>query len=167
MRFVVIRHGQSTNNLLWETTGSELGRHPDTPLTETGHRQAELLAERLSAVLPWRVDAIYCSLMTRAVQTAAPIAAALGLPLIGRTDMFEVGGLFDLDLANGDRFPYPGASADDSVRSRTGSCYPTASRTRVGGQDLSRTTPTARRHVRVASSPTSERSTTTTPPWRS
>ena len=44
MRFVVIRHGQSTNNLLWETTGSESGRHPDTPLTETGHRQAELTA---------------------------------------------------------------------------------------------------------------------------
>ena len=113
MRFVVIRHGQSTNNLLWETTGSESGRHPDTPLTETGHRQAELLAERLSAVLPWRVDAIYCSLMTRAVQSAAPIAAALGLPLIGRTDMFEVGGPFELDVATGERFPYAGASAHE------------------------------------------------------
>lgn len=113
MRFVVIRHGQSTNNLLWETTGNETGRHPDTPLTDTGHRQAELLAEHITAVLPWRIDAIYTSLMTRAVQTAAPIAGALDLPLIGRTDMFEVGGPFDLDMATLERTPHPGASADE------------------------------------------------------
>ena len=111
MRFVVIRHGQSGNNLLWETTGSESGRHPDTPLTDTGHQQAALLAKNLKAVLPWRVDAIYTSLMARAVQTAAPVAAALDLPLIGRTDMFEVGGPFELNLATLERSPYPGASA--------------------------------------------------------
>ncbi len=111
MRFVVIRHGQSTNNLLWETTGSETGRHPDTPLTEVGHRQAALLAEQFRAVLPWRVDAIYTSLMARAVQTGAPLAASLDLPLIGRTDMFEVGGPFDLDPANHERVPHPGGSA--------------------------------------------------------
>ena len=64
-------------------------------------------------MLPWRVDAIYCSLMTRAVQTAAPIAAALGLPLYGRTDLFEVGGPFDLDPATGERVPHAGASADE------------------------------------------------------
>ena len=113
MRFVVIRHGQSGNNLLWETTGSESGRHPDTPLTDTGHQQAALLAKNLTSVLPWRVDAIYTSLMARAVQTAAPVAAALGLPLIGRNDMFEVGGPFQLDLATLERSPYPGASADE------------------------------------------------------
>jgi 2,3-bisphosphoglycerate-dependent phosphoglycerate mutase len=113
VRFVVIRHGQSTNNLLWETTGSESGRHPDTPLTDTGHRQAALLAEHVQEVLPWRVDAIYTSLMARAVQTAAPIAAALDLPLIGRTDMFEVGGPFELDTKTMERSPYPGASADE------------------------------------------------------
>lgn len=113
MRFVVIRHGQSGNNLLWETTGSESGRHPDTPLTDTGHQQAALLAQNLKAVLPWRVDAIYTSLMARAVQTAAPVAAALDLPLIGRTDMFEVGGPFELNLATLERSPYPGASATE------------------------------------------------------
>ena len=113
MRFVVLRHGQSTNNLLWETTGSETGRHPDTPLTDTGHRQAELLAEHLEAVLPWHVDAIYTSLMARAVQTAAPVAAALGLPLVGRTDMFEVGGPFELENETLERTPYPGASVDE------------------------------------------------------
>jgi 2,3-bisphosphoglycerate-dependent phosphoglycerate mutase len=113
VRFVVIRHGQSTNNLLWETTGSEAGRHPDTPLTEIGHRQAALLAEHVHAVLPWRVDALYTSLMARAVQTAAPIAAALDLPLIGRTDLYEVGGPFDLDPVTHERVPHPGASADE------------------------------------------------------
>jgi 2,3-bisphosphoglycerate-dependent phosphoglycerate mutase len=113
VRFVVIRHGQSGNNLLWETTGSESGRHPDTPLTDAGHQQAALLAENVQAVLPWRIDAIYTSLMTRAVQTAAPVAAALGLPLIGRTDMFEVGGPFELDIKTLERSPYPGASVDD------------------------------------------------------
>ena len=113
MRFVVIRHGQSTNNLLWETTGSESGRHPDTPLTDTGRQQVELLAEQVQAVLPWRIDAIYTSLMARAVQTAAPVAAALGLPLVGRTDMFEVGGPFDLDMTTLERSPNPGASVDE------------------------------------------------------
>lgn len=113
MRFVVIRHGQSTNNLLWETTGSESGRHPDTPLTDTGHQQAALLAERIKAVLPWRIDAVYTSLMARAVETGAPIAAALDLPLIGRTDMFEVGGPFELDVKTLERSPYPGASAKE------------------------------------------------------
>lgn len=113
MRFVVIRHGQSTNNLLWEQTGSEAGRHPDTPLTETGHAQARLLGETLaSGVLPWTVDVLYCSLMMRAVQTAAPVAAALDLPLIGHEDMYEVGGPFDIDAA-GVKGPFAGAAKSD------------------------------------------------------
>lgn len=110
MRFIVIRHGQSTNNLLWEQTGSESGRHPDTPLTETGHLQARRLGETLATgVLPWSIDVLYCSLMKRAVQTAAPVAAALGMPLHGHLDMYEVGGPFDIDEATGIKVPYRGA----------------------------------------------------------
>lgn len=110
MRFIVIRHGQSTNNLLWEQTGSESGRHPDTPLTETGHLQARRLGETLATgVLPWSIDVLYCSLMKRAVQTAAPVAAALGMPLNGHLDMYEVGGPFDIDEATGIKVPYRGA----------------------------------------------------------
>lgn len=113
MRFVVIRHGQSTNNLLWEQTGSEAGRHPDTPLTGTGHRQAALLGQALAAgALPWGIDVLYCSLMKRAVQTAAPIAAALDLPLHGHLDLYEVGGSFDLD-ASGAKVSFPGASRSE------------------------------------------------------
>ena len=81
MRLVLIRHGQSGNNVIWEQTGSSVGRHPDTPLTDRGHDQARRLAAAIAdGALPWRIDAIYTSLMTRAVQTAAPIANALDLP---------------------------------------------------------------------------------------
>ena len=114
MRLVVIRHGQSTNNLLWEQTGSESGRHPDTPLTETGQLQARLLGETLAAgALPWTIDVLYCSLMKRAVQTAAPVAAALNLPLHGHLDLYEVGGPFDIDEATGTKIPYRGASRSE------------------------------------------------------
>lgn len=110
MRFIVIRHGQSTNNLLWEQTGRESGRDPDTPLTETGHLQARRLGETIAAgALPWSIDVLYCSLMKRAVQTAAPIATALEMPLTGHLDMYEVGGPFDLDEATGTKTPHPGA----------------------------------------------------------
>lgn len=53
MRFVVIRHGQSSNNLLYEQTGGSDGRHHDAPLTELGHLQATRLAAAARAdVLP-------------------------------------------------------------------------------------------------------------------
>lgn len=113
MRFVVIRHGQSTNNLLWESTGSEVGRDPDTPLTEVGHTQARMLGAHLAeGLLPYRIDAVYCSLMARAVQTAAPIAEALDLPLYGHPDLYEVGGPFDVDPTTSERSPHPGAGAE-------------------------------------------------------
>lgn len=113
MRLVLIRHGQSGNNLLWQQTGESTGRHPDTPLTERGHEQARKLADAIAGgVLPWTIDAIYTSLMTRAVQTAAPIANALDLPL-HHLDIFETSGPFDEDPNTGDRWPHPGASRSE------------------------------------------------------
>lgn len=110
VRLVLIRHGQSGNNLLWEHSGSEVGRHPDTPLTARGHEQASRLAVAIRAgVLPWRIDVLYTSLMTRAVQTAAPLAEALDLPL-HTLDIFESGGLFEEDPDTGERTAYPGAN---------------------------------------------------------
>lgn len=110
MRFVLIRHGQSTNNLLWAQTRATEGRLPDTPLTDLGHEQARRLADALAGgVLPWKLTHLYTSLMTRAVQTAAPIAEALDLPLHTRVDGFEVGGPFDED-AGGNRTHHPGAN---------------------------------------------------------
>ncbi len=49
-------------------------------LTERGHRQAQLLADRAQG---WpRPEALYVSPTTRSQQTAAPISEALGLPII-------------------------------------------------------------------------------------
>lgn len=113
MRFVVIRHGQSSNNLLYEQTGGSDGRHHDAPLTELGHLQATRLAAAARAdVLPWRITHLHTSLMTRAVQTAAPLAEALDLPLHGHLDAYEVGGPFTEDV-DGVRTAHPGAAVDE------------------------------------------------------
>ena len=47
----------------------------DVPLAPIGHRQAQALADRLRSR---HVDALYSSPQRRALQTAAPLAAALG-----------------------------------------------------------------------------------------
>ncbi|HOB04501.1 MAG TPA: histidine phosphatase family protein [Propionibacteriaceae bacterium] len=112
MRLILIRHGQSGNNLLFEQTGGSAGRHPDTPLTDLGHVQAQRTAAYLAADpvdLPWQITHLYTSLMTRAVQTARPIADALDLPLLPLEEAYEVGGPFDEDEETGDRSPNPGA----------------------------------------------------------
>ncbi len=54
------------------------GRRPGVPLSELGRRQAERLADRLARE---RVDRVYTSPIERARQTAAPIAARLGVTL--------------------------------------------------------------------------------------
>ena len=113
VRFVLIRHGQSINNLLWAETGDSIGRHHDPVLTPLGHQQAHLLGEVLAdGVLPWRITQLHSSLMTRAVQTAAPLADALDLPLIGHPEAYETGGLF-MEEAAGVRIPHPGATATE------------------------------------------------------
>lgn len=100
MRLLLIRHAQSTNNLLYATTGETQGRHADPPLTPLGHEQARALAEfaRQDATFG-TVTRLYCSLTTRAVQTATPLAQALGLGVQGLADAYETGGLFMRDEA--------------------------------------------------------------------
>lgn len=53
-----------------------VGRPADPPLSPLGHRQAELLAHWLAAET---VDALYTSPLTRARQTAEPLAALVGI----------------------------------------------------------------------------------------
>ncbi|SFA84796.1 probable phosphoglycerate mutase [Amycolatopsis marina] len=67
MRLLLIRHAQSTANIL----GALSTRVPGPPLTDLGHEQAEALAERLREE---RVAAVYASQALRAQQTAAPLA---------------------------------------------------------------------------------------------
>jgi 2,3-bisphosphoglycerate-dependent phosphoglycerate mutase len=113
VRFVVIRHGQSSNNLLYEETGDSVGRHHDPELTELGRTQAARLARSVTdGTLPWRITQIHTSLMTRAVQTAAPVADALDIPLLGHLDAYETGGPF-IEDADGVRTPHRGATSAD------------------------------------------------------
>jgi probable phosphoglycerate mutase len=71
----LVRHGEST----WNTIGLMQGHNDRAELTSRGMRQAAEVAERLRN-LP--VRAIYASDLRRAQQTAAPLAAAVGVPVV-------------------------------------------------------------------------------------
>ena len=108
MQLYFIRHGQSVNNALWERTESNHGRKMDPELTDTGHQQAELLAQFLTKPgaemepdamdfqnrAGFNITHIYTSLMMRAVATGTVIADTLDLPLVAWHDLHESGGLF-------------------------------------------------------------------------
>jgi 2,3-bisphosphoglycerate-dependent phosphoglycerate mutase len=115
MQFYFIRHAQSVNNLRWDQTGSDQGRSEDPELTYTGRRQADLFAEMVSRIkdstlIQGKVWAnrmglglthIYTSLHLRSVSTAAPLASALGLPLVAWQDWHEHGGIYLLNELTG------------------------------------------------------------------
>ena len=69
---IFIRHAQSEGNQLGICSGQS-----DVPLTEEGHRQAEIVAEYLHATYP--ITAVYTSDLCRTAQTAKPTADAFGL----------------------------------------------------------------------------------------
>ncbi|MFC4452932.1 histidine phosphatase family protein [Deinococcus sonorensis] len=94
MQLLLIRHAQSSNNRLEGHPEYLQGRLADPPLTRLGHQQAQWLAEWAAGdEVGRRVTHLYTSLMTRAVQTAAPLASALGLEVHGLTEAYECGGL--------------------------------------------------------------------------
>src|SRR5271165_286462 len=69
--FLLIRHGVTA------ITGTIItGRLPGYALTDQGRAQAEAVAARLAAV---PIRAIYSSPLERTIETAAPLAARLGL----------------------------------------------------------------------------------------
>jgi 2,3-bisphosphoglycerate-dependent phosphoglycerate mutase len=110
MRFVLIRHGQSTNNALWDESGDDIGREVDSPLTQLGEDQANALAAYATHPgLPWALTHLYASPMARAVQTAAPLAEAVDLPLMLSQDLFEVGGPYDVLRNTGEQVAHPGS----------------------------------------------------------
>ena len=61
--------------------------HGDPALAPEGERQAELLADRLAG---HTIDAIYVTTLRRTVQTAAPLAARLGMEPRVEPDLREV-----------------------------------------------------------------------------
>lgn len=122
MQLYFIRHAQSTNNLLYDQTGSWDGRDADPELTSAGREQAQRLAAHIARLDgcfdPARRDDhnrsgygfthVYTSLMIRAASTGAPLASALGLPLRGWIDLHETGGLYLDDLDTGEKIGQPG-----------------------------------------------------------
>jgi broad specificity phosphatase PhoE len=75
VRLHFVRHGQST----WNTEGRVQGQAPDVPLTPAGALQAEAAAWRLRGCAARQ---LYSSDLLRALQTAAPIARALGVTTV-------------------------------------------------------------------------------------
>ena len=124
MNLLLIRHAQSANNLLYAQTGGSEGRHPDPPLTDLGHAQAAALAQfaRSDATFG-RVTHLYSSLMRRSVQTAAPLAQVLGLPVQGLAQAHEAGGIFGKDEA-GERQALAGAAHADLLADNPALLWP-------------------------------------------
>jgi probable phosphoglycerate mutase len=79
--FLLVRHGETE----WNAQGRLQGWR-DSLLTEQGRAQAAALAERLVAERP---DALVSSDLGRALATAAPIAARLGLEVIPEAGLRE------------------------------------------------------------------------------
>jgi probable phosphomutase (TIGR03848 family) len=63
------------------------GRLPGVHLNDQGHEQARAVAENLKDA---PIQAVYSSPLERAQETAAPIAAALGLEIITREGLTEI-----------------------------------------------------------------------------
>ena len=82
---ILLRHGQSEFNLHFSRTRVDPGII-DPELTPLGHEQAEAAAARLATA---GLRRILVSPYTRALQTAAPIARALNLPVSVTTDIRE------------------------------------------------------------------------------
>lgn len=74
---ILLRHGQSEFNLHFSATRVDPGIE-DPKLTPLGHRQA---ADAAAALAGLGLRRILASPYTRALETAAPIAQALGLPV--------------------------------------------------------------------------------------
>jgi 2,3-bisphosphoglycerate-dependent phosphoglycerate mutase len=79
MELLIIRHGLPVRI-------DDAGGPADPELSELGHEQARRVADWLRHE---RIDAIYTSPMRRAMQTAAPLAAAFGMEAIVDDEVAE------------------------------------------------------------------------------
>ena len=94
MKLLLIRHAQSTNNHAANAADYLQVRQADPPLTQLGQEQAHTLAQWMkNDPLSQQITHLYSSLTTRALQTAAPLAAALKLSVHGLSEAYECGGL--------------------------------------------------------------------------
>jgi broad specificity phosphatase PhoE len=83
MRLLLVRHGQTSWNILGRAQG-----HTDIDLDPTGLEQAERLAQAYKKA---RIDRILSSDLQRCLQTVGPLSAATGIPIEARQDLRERG----------------------------------------------------------------------------
>lgn len=85
-----VRHGQSEANL----KAIFAGRTSDFPLTELGQKQAEIMSEHV--LNKYKIEAVYSSTLSRAVDTAKKVADKLGLEIHKDVRLNEIdGGLWN------------------------------------------------------------------------
>jgi probable phosphoglycerate mutase len=125
-RVFVLRHGESADPNVFH------GAESDVALSERGRQQAEAVASVLAAHAP---AAVVSSAMRRARDTAAPVAAACGLPVLLEPLLHErrVGALAGTPFGTADgnwpdtlrrwvagetSFAPPGSESFDDVRDR-------------------------------------------------
>lgn len=125
---LLVRHGETEWNAARRIQG-----HKNSDLSELGRRQAQRIAERLSHS---QITAVYASDLSRALETAAPIAAPHGLTVQPLSGLREKGygdweGLTEADviarwpdewrryhtLREWD-FPIPGGESWEQVQAR-------------------------------------------------
>jgi 2,3-bisphosphoglycerate-dependent phosphoglycerate mutase len=83
---LLVRHGESAPEDPDDPFPTVDGQG-DPELDPVGHQQAELLADRLASE---KISAIYVTTLRRTAQTAAPLAARLGLEPVVEPDLREV-----------------------------------------------------------------------------
>ncbi len=83
VRIVIVRHGQTDGNRLKEHSG-----HYEHKLDELGIRQAECSAKYV--LENFKIDRIYSSDLSRACDTAMPVAKALDLEIEKRASLREI-----------------------------------------------------------------------------
>ncbi len=81
---IIVRHGQSISNVNETFTGGM-----DSPLSELGHMQAARTAAYLK---DYPISAVYSSDLSRAMQTAAPVAEMHGLQIMPDKRLREICG---------------------------------------------------------------------------
>ena len=119
MEILFIRHGQSANNVLIDSSK----RVCDPALTEQGKKQAQILADALSGnnglrlyVEDLPIERLFCSPMMRALETAFPISRELKIEPEVWLDIHEHGGVF-LEDENNRISGYPGVTRE-TIRDR-------------------------------------------------
>lgn len=100
MRLLLLRHGQTSANVLGALDTDE----PGQDLTDLGRAQADAAA---SVLVDRQIDTIFTSTLVRTTQTAMPLVDRLGLPAAALPDLREIrAGNQEMSIAPADRETY-------------------------------------------------------------